>query len=75
MKGLQNDILNAQGKVALLEVGDWGNTGESKVDLETRRFGAEPPSGLVQLVTIASRKFIQPWALMRPCGWEARRRR
>ena len=56
VKGLQNDILNAQGKVALLEVGDWGNTGESKVDLETRRFGAEPPSGLVQLVTIASQE-------------------
>ena len=46
VNGLQADILNAKGKVALLETGDWGNSGESKVDLKTERFGARA-AGLI----------------------------
>ena len=40
----------------MIETGDWGNSGDSKVDLKTERFGAEPPASLVQLVTIASQE-------------------
>ena len=55
--GLKADIKNAAGGMALLEAGDWGNAGgDTKVDLKTERFGAEPPASLVQLVTIASQE-------------------
>ena len=41
----------------MIETGDWANSGgDSKVDLKTERFGAEPPASLVQLVTIASQE-------------------
>ena len=54
---LKADIKNAAGRVALLETGDWGNAGgDTKVDLKTERFGAEPPASLVDLVDVASRE-------------------
>ena len=57
--GLKADITNAKGRVALLESGDWGSaSGESKLDLESRRFGAEPPASLVELVDVSSREII-----------------
>ena len=56
VESLKADIKNAAGRVALLETGDWDNTGNSTVDLETKRFGAEPPASLVELVTVASRE-------------------
>ena len=66
VKGLTTDILNAKGRVALLETGDWGNAGgDTKVDLETRRFGAEPPASLVELVSVASREIYAA------CGFNA----
>ena len=56
VEALKADIRDARGRTALIETGDWGNTGDSKVDLQTQRFGAEPPASLVQLVTIASQE-------------------
>ena len=57
--GLKSDITNAKGKMALIESGDWGNaSGESKLDLESRRFGAEPPASLVELVDVSSREIF-----------------
>ena len=57
VKGLQADILNAKGRTALVETGDWNSAGsDNKVDLDSKRFGAEPPASLVQLVTIASQE-------------------
>ena len=57
MEALKADIRDARGRTALIETGDWGNSGgDSKVDLKTERFGAEPPASLVQLVTIASQE-------------------
>ena len=57
VKGLATDILNAKGRVALLETGDWNAAGsDTKVDVETRRFGAEPPASLVELVSVASQR-------------------
>ena len=57
VEGLKADIKNAAGRVALLETGDWGNSGgDSKVDLKAERFGAEPPASLVQLVDVSSRE-------------------
>ena len=55
VEGLKADIKNAAGRVALLETGDWGNAGTS-VDLDTKRFGAEPPASLVALVSVASQE-------------------
>ena len=57
VEGLKADIRDARGRTALIETGDWANSGgDSKVDLKTERFGAEPPASLVQLVTIASQE-------------------
>ena len=57
VQALKADIRDARGRTALIETGDWANSGgNSKVDLKTERFGAEPPASLVQLVTIASQE-------------------
>ena len=57
VQALKEDIANAKGRTAIIEAGDWANSGgDSKVDLQTQRFGAEPPASLVQLVTIASQE-------------------
>ena len=57
VQGLKADITNAKGRVALLETGDWSNAGgDTSVDLDIKRFGAEPPAGLVQLVSVASQE-------------------
>ena len=55
---LKTDIANARGRVALLETGDWGDIGDGEVDLETQRFGAEPPQSMVNLSDHASREII-----------------
>ena len=70
VQGLKADIKNAAGRVALLETGDWGNVGgDTKVDLQTQRFGAEPPASLVELVDVSSREIyaaqIEPLDQMR----------
>ena len=63
---LKADIKNAAGRVALLETGDWGNTGgDTSVDLDTKRFGAEPPASMVELVSVASREVYSA------CGFNA----
>ena len=59
---LKTDIRDARGRVALLEVGDWGNAGAGTTDLESKRFGAEPPQSLVNLHTMASHE------IMNACG-------
>ncbi len=57
VQALKTDIASAKGKVALLESGDWGNAGgDAKLNLKTERFGAEPPSSLVELVDVSSRE-------------------
>ena len=57
VEGLKADIKNAAGRVALLETGDWGNAGgDTSVDLDTKRFGAEPPASMVQLLSAASQE-------------------
>ena len=54
---LKSDIRDAKGRTALVETGDWNSAGgDNKVNLKTERFGAEPPSGLVELVSIASQE-------------------
>ena len=55
---LKRDIRDAKGRVALLETGDWDNTGSAKVDLDSRRFGAEPPASLVELADHATREVV-----------------
>ena len=59
---LKTDIRDARGRVALLEVGDWGNVGAGHTDLESKRFGAEPPQSLVNLHEMASHE------IMNACG-------
>ena len=55
---LREDIKNARGRVAFLENSDWGNSGTNGVELETKRFGAEPPQALVNLMDLASREVV-----------------
>ena len=62
---LKGDIKNAKGRVALLESGDWDNTGGGTVDLSAKRFGADPPEALVELLEVSSREV---WAA---CGFNA----
>ena len=62
--GLKQDIANARGKTALLEIGDWGS-GDAKVQLKSERFGAEPAASLVELVDVSSREIYAA------CGFNA----
>ena len=62
---LKQDIAQAAGRTALMEVGDWGDAGVARVDLQSRRFGAEPPAALVQLADYASREVFAA------CGFNA----
>ena len=65
VQGLKQDIAKARGRTALMEVGDWGDAGVARVDLQSRRFGAEPPASLVELADYASRE------VMSACGYNA----
>ena len=56
VEGLKTDIANLRGKMALLETGDWGNSGDARVDLKSERFGAEPPAPLVELLSASSQE-------------------
>ena len=60
--GLKTDIRDARGRVALLEVGDWGNVGGGNASLDSKRFGAEPPQSMVNLHEMASHE------IMNACG-------
>ena len=59
---LKTDIRDARGRLALLEIGDWDTAGSGRVDLDSKRFGAEPPQSLVNLHTMASHE------IMNACG-------
>ena len=58
VSSLKTDIRDAGGRVALLESGDWDSVGSAKVDLQTYRFGAEPPQSLVNLEELAFREIV-----------------
>ena len=60
---LKDDIATAGGRVALLESGDWDNSGSAKVDLEAHRFGAAPPQSFVNLMDLATREIISACGL------------
>ena len=47
--GLKSDIANARGRMAIIEGGDWDNVGSATMDLDSKRFGAEPGAPLVAL--------------------------
>ena len=60
---LRTDIAAARGRVAFIENSDWGNAGTNGVDLQTKRFGAEPPQALVNLMDLASREVVMACGL------------
>ena len=63
VENLKRDIRDAKGRTALMETGDWSNSGGgARVDLDSKRFGAEPPASLVDLADHATREV---WAA---CG-------
>ena len=53
---LRADIGKLAGRMALVETGEWDKTGGGEVDLETKRYGAEPPQALVNLQDTATRE-------------------
>ena len=53
---LKKDISTARGRMAFMEHGDWGNVGQGTTELDSKRFGAAPPVGLVTLAEVASRE-------------------
>ena len=56
-EGLRADIAAARGRTAIIEAGDWGNSGgDSRVSLKSERFGADPPASLVELLSAASQE-------------------
>ena len=60
VESLKNDIRDAKGRTALMEMGDWDNSGSggARVDLASKRFGAEPPASLVELADHATREIF-----------------
>ena len=57
VNALKKDIRTAGGAALVVESGDWDNTGSGRDDsFNQRRFGANPPSALVQLADLASRE-------------------
>ena len=62
--GLRKDLADMQGKVAILESGDWGGApGGGDVNGKPQRVGAAPPAALVELAAHAS---AEVWAA---CGF------
>ena len=53
---LKEDIAKAKGRMAFLEIGDWGAGGSGYTDIQARRFGANPGEHLVLLAQLASRE-------------------
>ena len=56
VEGLRQDIGNARGRVAMVETGDWNVPGSGTLELQTRRFGVEPPTALVALSELATKE-------------------
>ena len=56
VEALKSDIASARGRTAIAEGGDWGSAGDGKLGLKSERFGADPPSSLVQLLSAASQE-------------------
>ena len=58
IQALKADIRDARGRTALIETGDWANSGgDSKVDLKSERFGARAAGvDWWQLVSVASQE-------------------
>ena len=56
VSGLKSDIAAARGRTAIVEGGDWGSSGDGRLGLKSERFGADPPSSLVQLLSAASQE-------------------
>ena len=64
LAGLRADLKDMQGKMALLETGDWGGApGGGDVNGKPMRVGANPPQSLVELAAHAS---AEVWAA---CGY------
>lgn len=60
---LKADIRKAKGSMLLVESGDYDNAGLGRgVDHKAQRFGANPPAGLLETMSIASRE------IMAACG-------
>ena len=62
-RGGINAASQGRGKMAIIEGGDWGSAGDAKVSLKSERFGAEPPSGLVDLLNASSREIYSACGL------------
>ena len=57
VEALKSDIASARGRTAIIESGDWGAAGgDARVSLKSERFGAEPPSSMVALLSVASQE-------------------
>ena len=64
--GLLADLTQAKGRTALVETGDWNSAGgDTRVDLKTERFGAEPPAALVDLLDASTKEVYAA------CGFNA----
>ena len=59
---LKKDIASARGKMAVIEAGDWAS-GDAKVSLKSARFGAEPPTSMVDLLAASSREIYSACGL------------
>ena len=63
LAALKGDIRKSRGNLLTVESGDWDNVGQGRnTDYNAQRFGANPPAGLVETMTIASRE------IMAACG-------
>lgn len=58
MTAFKGDLGKANGRLMLLESGDWGDSGAAPMDATARRFGAMPPAPLVDLMDTATREIV-----------------
>ena len=63
LAALKGDIRKSRGNLLTVESGDWDNSGQGRgTDYNAQRFGSNPPAGLVETMSVASRE------VMAACG-------
>ena len=65
---LKSDIRTARGDMLLTQGGDWNDAGAVSAEWSAKRFGADPPEGLVRLQEQASREVLTACGLS-PALW------
>lgn len=58
VNAIKGDIRKARGDLLMVQAGDWAEAGTAEAQWNAKRFGADPPMGLVQLMERASAEVL-----------------